>query len=236
MKTKYCLLILLIFSARYFCQGRTYIYNSFTAKIESAELKVLDKDKNLVLEKKFTDPYDLSVDLDGDGNDEYVVIDDSKRGEKDYYYLYIFNTTDSFQLVDSICSGCLEPYQMHSDEAGGTIIVAGNPKFDSLNLSNSEAYLPINCWQYGNDSLSLVNNKIYKLFVAENDTMLDVLDAYYNSNGSDCKATKNMLGLIASVYVNYMHAGDKLLASQFLKRYYHCDDLNDFKNKLNSLL
>jgi hypothetical protein len=236
MKIKYCLLILFIFTTRYYCQGRTYIYDSFTAKIENSNLQVFDKNKNLVLEKKFTDPFDFSVDLDGDGAEEYLVIDDSKKDDKDFYTLYIFNTNDSFFVADSICSGYLEPYQIKSEEAGGIIIVAGNPKFDSLNVQNGDAYLPINCWQFGKGETTLVNNKIYKLFVAENDTMLDVIDAYYNTNGANCKSTSLMKGLIASIYVNYMHAGDKLLASQFLKRYYHCDDADEFKKQLNSLL
>ena len=236
MKIKYCLLILFIFTARFYCQGRTYIYDLFTAKIENTNLQVYDKTKNLVFEKKFNDPYDLSIDLNGDGADEYLVVDDSKKSDKDFYTVYICNTVDSFYVVDSISSGYLEPYTANSEEAGGTIIIAGNPKFDSLNMQNIDAYTPVNCWQYINGEISLVNNKIYKLFVAENDTMMDVIDSYYESSGSDCKSTRVMKGLIASVYVNYMHAGDKLLASQFLKRYYHCDDLEGFKKKLNNLL
>jgi hypothetical protein len=236
MKLKYCLLIVFVFSARCFCQGRTYIYDSFSAKIENSNLQVFDKNKNVVLEKKFSDPYDLSVDLDGDGTEEYIVIDDSKKNDRDCYTLYIFNTADTFYIADSVVSGLLEPYQANSEEAGGTIIVAGNAKFDSLNPPNIDPYLPINCFQYSKGKLSNANGKIYKLFVAENDTMLDVIDSYYNANGNDCKATTAMKGVIASIYVNYMHAGDKLLATQFLRRYYHCDDMEDFRKKLISQL
>ena len=236
MKIKYCLFILFVFTTRYYCQGRTYIYDSFTAKIENANLQVFNKDKSLVFEKKFNDPYDLSVDLDGRGTDEYLVVDDIKKDDRDFYTMYIFNTVDSFYVADSICSGYLEPYQTNSDEAGGIIIVAGNPKFDSFNATNNDPYIPVNCWQYQNGEISLINNKIYKLFVAENDTMLDVIDSYYDTNGTDCKSTIQMKGLIASVYANYMHAGDKLLATQFLRRYYHCDDMEDFRKKLNGLL
>jgi hypothetical protein len=236
MKIKYCLLILFVFTARYYCQGRTYIYDLFSAKIENTNLRVFDKDKHLILEKKFNDPYDFSVDLDGDGVDEYVVVDDLKKDSKDFYTLYIFNTGNSFFLADSIRSGYLEPYQTNSEEAGGIIIVAGNPKFDSLNTQNNDTFIPINCWQYEKSELSLVNDKIYKLFIAENDTMIDVIDSFYEANGSDCKSTNVMRGLIAAVYANYMHAGDKLLAAQFLRRYYQCNTLEDFKKTLNSLL
>jgi len=236
MKIKYCLLLLFVFTARYYCQGRTYIYDSFSAKIENSDLQVLNKEKKPVFEKKFNDPYDFSVDLDGDGVDEYLVIDDLKKDEKDIYTIYIFSTADSFYVADSICSGYLEPYQTNSEEAGGIIIVAGNPGFDSLNPQSGDSFLPINCWQYANGEISLANNKVYKLFVAENDTMLDIIDSYYDTNGPDCKSTTSMRGLIASVYANYMHAGDKLLAAQFLRRYYHCTDLDDFKKKINSLL
>jgi len=236
MKIKYCLLIICVFTARYYCQGRTYIYDLFSAKIENTNLQVFDKDKHLVIEKKFNDPYDLSVDLDRDGVDEYLVVDDLKKDDKDFYTLYIFNTIDSFYLADSICSGYLEPYQTNSEEVGGIIIVGGNPKFDSLNTQNNDVYVPINCWQYEKGKISLANDKIYKLFIAENDTMMDVIDSYYDVNGSDCKSTNVMRGLIASVYANYMHAGDKLLAAQFLRRYYHCDAIENFKKSLNSLL
>jgi hypothetical protein len=236
MKIKYCLLILYIFSSHYYCQGRTYIYDLFTAKIENSHLQVLDKDKHLVLEKIFNEPYDLSVDLEGNGNEEYLVVDHFKKDDKDHYTLYIFNTVDSFYLKDSIYSGYVEPYHTNSEEAGGIIIITGNPKFDSLNAPNNDVYLPINCWQYGKGEISLVNDKIYKLFISENDTMMDVLESYFDSNGADCKSTVFMKGLIASVYANFMHAGDKLLAAQFLRRYYHCDDIDDFRKRLNSLL
>jgi len=236
MKIKYCLLIFYIFSSQYYCQGRTYIYDLFTSKIENNNLQVFDKNKHLVLEKKFNNPYDLSVDLDGTGNEEYLVVDDLKQDNRDHYTLFIFNTFGSFYLVDSIYSGYLQPYQANSEEAGGTIIVSGNPKFDSLNAPNIDACLPINCWQYGKDGITAVNDKIYKLFISENDTMMDVLESYYDSNGTDCKSTLMMKGLIASVYANFMHAGDKLLAAQFLKRYYHCDDIDDFRKRINNLL
>jgi hypothetical protein len=236
MKIKYCLLIICVFTSPYLCQGRTYIYDLFSVKIENTNLQAFNKDKQLVFEKKFCDPYDFSFDLDGSGNEEYLVVDDLKKDGKDNYTLYIFNTVDSFYVADSINSGYLEPYQTNSEEAGGTIIVAGNPKFDSLNAPNNDAYVPIDCWQFGKGEISLVNNKIYKLFISENDTMMDVLQSYYDSAGSDCKSTVFMAGLIASVYVNYMHAGDKLLATQFLRRYYHCNDVDEFRKKLNSLL
>ncbi len=41
---------------------------------------------------------------------------------------------------------------------------------------------------------------------------------------------------IAAVYANYINAGEKSVASQFLKNYYLCEDLEQFKQKLNELI
>jgi hypothetical protein len=236
VKLKYSIIILLLAAVNVLGQGKTYTFDLFTVKIENNYLHVYDKSKNKVFEKKFTNPTDFSFDLDEDGVEEYVVIDNSKDKDRDIYSFYVFNTIDSFYVADSIYSGYFEPFTMKSDETGKTIIVTGNSKFDLLNSEDSILFIPINCWEYENGNIIPVNNKVYKPFVDENDTLLDIIDSYFSSSGSDCKSIEKIKGAIASVYANYTNAGDKLLAIQFLKRYYHCTDIVKFKEYLDKLL
>ncbi len=236
MKIQLSFLIPIIFAANCYCQGRTYNFDQFNVKIENSKLEVFDKYQKLVFEKKFIDPHDLSADLDGDGINEYLVIDEMKDSSRSLYTLYIFNTIDSFYVADSIPSGYLEPYQSVSEDSGSNIIVTGNPNFDSLNIGNEDTFIPIKCWKYDNGEIFSVNDEVYNIFISENDKLIDMIDSYFDSNTKDCKSTETVKAAIATVYANYIYAGDKILANQFLKKYYLCSDLEKFKRKLDELL
>ncbi len=230
------LFFLLILSSGAFCQGKIYKFDSFSAKIENNILHAFDTNNRDIFVKEFNDPQDFVSDLDGDGINEYLVIDLTKQRTGNFFTLYIFNTIDSFYVADSIPSGYYEPYQTLSKETGGKIIVSGNPKFDSFNSDSGSIYLPINCWKYDNGEIFSVNDEVYNVFIAENDTLIDIIDSFFAETDDTCAASNKMKAAIAAVYANYLTAGDKILAARFLKNYYHCPELEIFRQKIKSLL
>ncbi|MEJ2494947.1 MAG: hypothetical protein P8Y79_11545 [Ignavibacteriaceae bacterium] len=153
-----------------------------------------------------------------------------------WFTLYIFSTTDQFSFIDSIVSGTTEPYETTSGDLGGTIVVSGNTDFEQFNKVNGNYFIPINCWRYENSAIFLVNDEVYNVFINENESIINYLDDYFNDNPKNCMGTDTVKAAIAAAYVNYTNAGEKSVASQFLKNYYLCKDLPEFRKELNELI
>ncbi len=210
--------------------------DNYRIKIDNSLVTAFDLNGKPVYNKKFNFPQSFSSDLDGDGINEVLVEDTYRKGINTYYILYIFNTIDTFSLADSVVSGLRAPYVTGSEDAGGTIIVTGNPKFDSFNKDTSDIFVPVNCWMFENGELFNVNDEVYNLFIRESEGIMDFIDSYPESDAKNCSSSKILEAAIASGYVNYLNAGEKILAEQFIKKYYKCPDLNEFKKKIKALL
>ncbi len=236
MKILISLLIFLTLGFNSYSQTRNFSFNKYNVKIENSKLDAADKSGKIFLEMNFNNPRFLTSDFDADGNKELLVIDESKDSARSLFTLYIFNTADSFYVADSISSGYFEPSIYFSREANKNIIVTGNAKFDTLNKNIEDTFVPINCWIYEKGEVFSVNDEVYNIFISENEKLIDVIDDYFSSNSEDCNTTESIKAAIAAVYANYMSAGDKILAAQFLKKYYHCKDLEKFKQAINDLL
>ncbi len=236
MRSPFLLILFAAMNLNTFSQEKVFNFNSFKLKITNSQLKEYNKDDRIIFTKDFRSPHDFVLDLDGDGKYEYLVSDSYSDSGKTFYCLYIFNTSDSLSLEDSIQSGLLEPYEINSAETGGPIIVSGNPNFDSLNIDSEDVFLPINCWNYKDGKLFLINNQLYKIFEKQNEDIIDYIDNYYLTNRSDCISSSKIKAAIAAGYVNYIHSGDKILARQFIRQYYHCNDSAAFKQLLDNLL
>jgi hypothetical protein len=234
-KLLFLILFILISAGNSFSQ-QLFTFDLFTAQLEDSTLIVKDNGGVTIFEMAFNNPHDYTVDLDGDSVDEYIVIDSSGTTDFPDYTIYIFNTIDAFTLADSIRSGTTEPYDMFSNEEGGEIIVTGNPDFESFSQDDSDTFLPINCWKYDSGQIYLVNDDIYDLFIQENDEIIDYLDSFYESGEYNCEITKQIKSAIAAAYANYLNAGEVTLASQFIKKYYLCSDINDFIKNINQIL
>lgn len=237
------LLICFCFSKMIFSQTIDYNPDSFSVEINNSELQVRNQEKIIIYQKRFSNPTGFYADLDNDASNEYLVIDSNQINNLPFFTLYIFNTIDSFYLADSIKSGSLQPYisnisndENNSNEAGKTIIISGNSDFDEFNSANKNIFLPINCWLYDGTALFLINDEVYDLFLSENDSIINFIDQYYSSNNKNCASSEFVKPAIAAAYANYLNAGEKSIASQFLKNYYLCDDVEQFKNKLVSLM
>lgn len=235
-KLFFLILCLLSFSAAF--SQRAFTFDMFTAQLHDSLLTVKDNGDQIVFEMTFNNPHDYTVDLDGDSVDEYIVIDSAGTSDLPDYVIYIFNTIDEFSLADSIHSGTTEPYDTFSNEEGGEIIVTGNADFESFNGadSDSEIFLPIDCWKYDSGQIYLINSDIYDLFIQENEEIIDYLDSFSESGEFTCDMSRKNKSAIAAAYANYVNAGEVTIASQFIKKYYLCDDIDDFIKNINQIL
>jgi hypothetical protein len=230
--------ILFLFSFNTAFSQRIFTFDLFTAQLQDSLLTVKDNGDKIIFEMTFNNPHDFTVDLDGDGVNEYIVIDSSGTIDLPDYYIYIFNTIDEFSLADSIHSGTTEPYDMFSDEEGGEIIVTGNADFEFFNGDDpdTDIFLPINCWKYESGQVYLVNSDIYDLFIQENEEIIDYLDSFTDSEEYTCDLSRQNQSAIAAAYANYLNAAEVTLASQFIKKYYKCADENEFLRNINQIL
>ena len=228
-------LIFLVFISCSFPQ-QIFTFDTFTAQIQNSELTVKDNGGETVFEKMFSNPHDYAIDLDGDSVNEYIVIDSSGSTNLPSYTIYIFNTIDEFTIADSIASGITEPYDMFSNEEGGEIVVTGNKDFEIFADGDSDIFLPLNCWKYDSGQIYLINDNIYDLFIQENGEIIDYLDSYNESGEYNCNTASQVKSAVAAAYANYIHAGEVTIASQFIKKYYPCDDVDKFLKNINELL
>lgn len=230
------LLVILFYFPLVFGQNEIHTFDLFTTQINNDLLLVRNLDSTIIYQKKFNDPTDLAADLDGDGVNEYLVTDAVEENGSSYFTVFIYNTIDTFYLADSIFSGLIEPYLSESEDVNGTVVVTGNPNFDTLNHDTTQIFIPVNCWKYSDGGVSLVNNRVYDVFISENDDIVDFVDKYYKSNPKSCSSTKNILAAIASVYSNYMNASENAIAAQFMDNYYFCSNVDQFKTKVINLM
>jgi hypothetical protein len=224
----------------FFCElnaQENFSIGNYSVILFNSKLTVENKDHKLLYERSFSNPEIYSVDLDDDGIDELLVNDAKDEDDKNFYTMYIYSMTDSVALVDSIYSGLNEPYCKMSDETNGYIIISGSPDFDEFCSSqNEEIFSPVVCWKYEDGELSLVSDSLYEVYMNENETILQYIISKYANNGKTCETSKMLKDAIAAVYANYYHAGEKSNAESFLKNYYLCKDIEEFKNKIKELL
>ncbi len=219
-----------------FSQDSTSVPEEFTIKLENKQLIVWNNEKQQVYKRTFSNPKGEDVDLDDDNVDEYALINKNISEGRSFYTLYIFNTIDSFFVADSINSGLMEPQIIYSNEVKKMVLLTGNEKFDSFNADSDEVFLPLNTWKYDNAKVFSLNDELYDLFITTNDSLADFIDSYFDNYKKDCKSTGKLKAAIAEVYANYLTAGEKSLAEEFLKKYYYCSDVGNFKNKIITLL
>jgi hypothetical protein len=215
-----------------FAQNEIYDHGNYFLRMEGSSLEAFREDSSLFYEKQFSDPEYFAADLDSDGVNEFIIIDYRVMNGKKRYSLFVYNTADTLYLADSVNSGSTEPYQAFSKELNTDLLVTGNPVYDSLNSVDSLSHLPINFWKFEEGSLYLANASVYELYINENANIIDMIEEYYLQNGKSCKSTEKIKGAIASGFINYYEAGEKSFASQFLKNYYFCSDINEFKDFL----
>jgi hypothetical protein len=233
LNLSFLLFISIFFQSESFSQNET-IFTSELFKIILSDNHLIVKDTigNVVYTGEFLNPDAHSLDLDGDGTDEFLIKDVFEKDSSQEYFFHVYNLIDTFYLAWEINSGVIDPYETFSDEIEGLIIVSGNSDFSYLNEESEIKALPINCWKFEDGELFLTNEELYDIFMTENDAHLSIL---YADDINDCGKSNRVKSLLASVYINYMNAGEIASAENFLKTFYLCEDLETFKEELNNL-
>jgi len=240
---KFFLFLFLIFSVTdlfpqadsSYVDSTTVEFDLFTVSLKDNLLQVVSNEGRLMFNRKFENPVFTTADLDSDNVDEYILIDYKILDQKKDYTIFVFNTIDTFYCVDSIRSGFYEPYVYYSEEAKGNVIIAGIPGFNELNIGKVDISMPLNIWKYGENGIVLINDDIYDLFQSENESAMDYLDAFFDSNIKNCNSSEQVNNFIAAGYINYKNSGEISSANQFLLKYYLCPDILNFKLKIEKL-
>jgi hypothetical protein len=209
--------------------------NIFEPKLENSKLTVADTTGKTIFEKHFSEPVELFVDLSDRSEIQYLIRDKKSVNGIPKYFAFVYCITDSFYLIDSLYSGVYEPAPFYSDESKRTLLLTGNPDIDSLYSSFEHEYFsPINCMQYDDGNFYNVNDLVYDVYLQENEQVISFIESLWSGSAKDCSTSTEMKSAVAAVYVNYLNAGEKVLASQFLNDYYLCPDKESFKNFLDS--
>jgi len=217
-------------------QVDTTSFNYFLVLIEGNYLKVENAEGEVIYKKLFHRPYQYLADIDADQFDELVVVDSISTADNIDFVLYLYSGEEDFMLIDSIYSGSFFPFITYSEEIDSLIIETGIPEFEIFNQSNETASLPINLWRVKDNRLYLVNDELYEPFIFENSNLIQLLDFYTHDKIIDCSTSQLCKGLIASVFINYINGGEQSLATQTLKKYYVCDDIEEFKQEILHLI
>lgn len=210
----------IIFAQEEFTTGR------FTLKLNE-NLLTVKEDSNHIYERKFSSLQILFNDLDGDNIDEVLIIDSAYTG----FTVFIYNLIDGFNFIDSIASGQILPTVLSSEDVEGSLISTGNAAFQEF---GSSSILPLNIHKYESGELFLVNDEVYDLFIIENELLVEFMSDEIIEG--DCLSSKEMISVIAAAYVNLINAGELTAASQLLKKYYFCNDIEEFKLRVENLL
>lgn len=211
-------------------------HDSVLINLSNSELKVFRPDGKSLYDKKFFNPKDSYTDLDGDSINEYLVVDSTLINKAPFFTIYVYNCADTFYLVDSIQSGGLAPFIENSEEEGSKIIVSGNPDFMQFNNDMNNIFLPTNCWRLKDDNIYLINDDIYDFYISENNDIIDYLDDNISKNSKNCASSTSLKPAVAAVYANYLSAGEKSTANQFLKKYYFCNDALQFQKEMDEIM
>jgi len=179
-------------------------------------------------------PKILGAELNNDDKSELIVTSKNKQSGLTTFSAYILNLYDSLYVIDSVKSGVLEPFMTYSDEISSNLLIIGYPELDSLNLANGTSYSPLNVLMYDGSKLYSANDEVYNIFIVETEELTGILDS--KPIITDCQFSREHSSLIASIYINYVNAGELSLATMFLKNYYLCTDYIVFKDYLRNLL
>jgi hypothetical protein len=117
------------------------------------------------------------------------------------------------------------------------ILITGTPDSDTLNtIQSSEIFSPLICWGFADNQFSIVNDKLYDIFIDENDNNIDYIDSLYRKYGNNCSTTMMLKAAITAVYINYIYADESSVADKFFDKYYNCGDKKEFKEAIKKLL
>ncbi|MFA4922925.1 MAG: hypothetical protein WC557_01900 [Ignavibacteriaceae bacterium] len=199
-------------------------------KLENSKLTVADTSGKIIFEKHFSEPAELFAALSGGSGIQYLIRDKKNVNGIPKYFAFIYCITDSFYLIDSLYSGVYEPAPFYSDELDRTLLLTGNPDFDSLYSSFEHEYFSsINCMTIEDGKLYNVDDLVYDVYLQENEQVMSFIESSWSGSAKDCSTSTEIKSAVAAVYVNYANAREKVLAAKFFDDYYRFPDKTTFK-------
>lgn len=237
MKALFVLFVALILTSALFAQAENYEFDTYTVTVEKNIVLAKDVNGKIFYSRPFENLKEFLADLDGDSIPEFCVTTSKTVNNNTFYKVYVYNTIDTFELADSLESLNLEPYSVFDEETGKETFIVGNPDFMKIAHDENETVTAaIDCYEYDGLNFNNINNIIYDIFMKQNEVLIDSLDSFYGSEANNCEASTKAKSLIAAIYVNYKSAVEDSISLHFLNKYYFCNDVLDFKSKLNGLL
>jgi len=207
----------------------------FEPKLENNKVSVVNSSGEIIFEKYFNDPTELFVNLSDGSVTEYLIRDKIVERGIPKYSAFIYSITDSFYLIDSVYSGVYEPAPFYSNELERTLLLTGNTAFDSLySPLEHEYFSPVSCLLYEDGGLFNANDLVYEIFLQENEQIISYVESSWSGSNKNCATSMELRSAIVAAYVNYLNAGEKVLARQFLNDYYLCPDKESFISFLDS--
>ncbi|MFA6979837.1 MAG: hypothetical protein WC209_10995 [Ignavibacteriaceae bacterium] len=207
----------------------------FEPKLENNKVTVVNSSGEIIFEKYFNDPSELFVNLSDGSTTEYLIRDKVIEHGVPKYSAFIYCISDTFFLIDSVYSGVYEPAPFYSTELERTLLLIGTMDFDSLySPLEHEYFSPVNCLLYEDGNFFNANELVYDIFLQENEPIISYVESSWSGSDKSCTTSTELRSAIGAAYVNYLNAGEKVLARQFLNDYYLCPDKESFKSFLDS--
>jgi|GEM_PF-655199 len=239
MKLIFSFVFALLISTACFAQEENYEFDNFTVSAKDKIVLAKTDDGQTFYSRKFDNAEfkEFLSDLDGDSIPEFCVKVSDKIDNNTYYKVYVYNAVDTFYLADSLESLNVDPFSVSDEDNGQEIYVVGNTGLATLATNKKEEITTsVDCYLFDGVNFVLANDQMYDIFIHQNDDLLDSLDEFYDSADKDCANSKKMATLIGAIYINLKNANEDSMALHFINKYYFCDDLKDYVEKLNSLI
>ncbi len=185
----------------------------------------------------FIHPEMYRIDLDGDGIEEAFIIDNKGSNLLPNYTLYVFSLYRELEFVDSIYSGRVEPTAEFNEEMNATLLSVGIHQMDSLLFLQAQDTLIVPRKYYVYDGYDLINISydLYSLYMDQNNSLLSDFPNLMENGKIDCERGDRLIGVIFTIYYNYLQAAEESSATNFLKSYQICSKFSKLKSLLDTL-
>lgn len=177
-------------------------------------------------------------DIDEDGIYELLIISEELKDTSPNYLLFVYKLGDNIELITSINSGVKKPELIYSEESGLTVLAIGFPDFDKLNNSaNIDLFFsPLNLLFFNGESFETDYDDCIDILLKENEEIFSVVTDFLLSYGKNCKTSKLLESAFASIYMNYINAGEFAMADHLIDTYYFCEDKKEFIQLIKNTL
>ncbi len=221
--------------------GNAQISDSTYSKVEISlsenELLHVDSSGEVSSVWTFSRPEMYRIDLNGDGFEEALIIDNNGSISRPNYTLYIFSLENGLEFVDSIYSGRVEPTAEFNEEMNATLLSVGIHQMDSILFMQPQDTLivPRKYFVYDGNTIINISTDLYSLYLDQNNNLLNDFPNLFENGENDCDRNDRLIGVVFTIYYNYLQAAEESFATSFLKSYQTCPKFSKLKSLLDTL-